>query len=152
MPAARPALRLSRLLDRSGAEDGLQGPLPGPRTPRSRRLGGAGRHRLTGQRSRSGRLVQGRADIERRCPAQIAWLAFVVRPAAMHRVAIVPDDQIALAPFVAVDEASLRRMLLQVAEQQPPFGNRPADDVRPMRRQVQTLAARARVPAYQLLP
>ena len=76
---------------------------------------------------------------------------FVVRPAAMHRVAVVPDHQVADPPFVAVDELPLRRVLVQVGEQQPALRHRPADDVRGVRRQVQRLAARSRVPPHQPL-
>src|SRR4029077_18371762 len=54
--------------------------------------------------SRLSGLVQARSDIEGRRAAQIARMGIVVRAAAMHRAAVVPDDEITHPPFVAVDE------------------------------------------------
>ena len=50
MPAAGPALRLSRLLDRREPEDGLQGALSGARAPDRRRLGRFASSRRTASR------------------------------------------------------------------------------------------------------
>ena len=75
----------------------------------------------------------------------------IVRPAAMHRAAIVPDHQIADPPFVAVDELRLRRVRVRSQQQQPAVRHRPADDVRGVRRQIQRLAPRAGMPAHQTL-
>src|SRR5271166_4660653 len=86
--------------------------------------------------SRLSGLVEGRADVERRRPAQIARVAVVMRPAAMHRAAVVPDHQIADPPFVAVDEFGPGRVRIEVVEQQATLGHRPTDDVRGVRREV----------------
>src|SRR5579884_3382521 len=70
----------------------------------------------------------------------------------MHRRAVVPDHEVADAPFVAVDEAAFGGVVAEVAQQQPPVGDRPADDVRCVRRQIEGLALRPRMPAHQPLP
>src|ERR1700738_3256436 len=62
-----------------------------------------GRSKLT----RSGDLIECRSNVACRDPAQIAYLALVEGAAAMHRAAVVPDDQIALAPFVTIDKRGL---------------------------------------------
>jgi hypothetical protein len=49
---------------------------------------------------------------------------FIVRPAAMHRTAIVPDHHVADAPVVPVDEHRLRRVRRQVGMIRPLAGLR----------------------------
>src|SRR5436305_15241012 len=78
-------------------------------------------------------------------------MVFVVRAAAMHRVAVVPDDEVALSPFMAVDELPLGRVLIQVVQQQATVRLRPADDVRRMRREVEALSARTGVAPHEAL-
>jgi hypothetical protein len=46
----------------------------------------------------------------------------VVRSPAMHRGAVVPDDEIPDAPGVTVDELRLGRVLDQLAEDEPTLG------------------------------
>src|SRR5262245_39739228 len=81
----------------------------------------------------SRRLLEGRAGVQCRRTPQVARLRLVVWPAAMHGAAIVPDDQVADLPAMAVDELIVRRVRRQIPQQQTPFGHRPAEDVRGMR-------------------
>src|SRR5215472_6955068 len=78
-------------------------------------------------------------------------MIFVVWTAAMHRVAVVPDDEIALSPSMAIDELPLGRVLGQIVQQQAAIRDRPADDVRCMRRQVQALSAGAGMAPHETL-
>src|SRR5580700_11599711 len=96
-------------------------------------------------------LVEGRADIAGCDPAQVARLALVEWPAAMHRATIVPDYQITLTPFVAIHELVLGRMFYQLAQQEPPVGHRPADDFGGMRGEIKRPPAGARMGAHQPL-
>src|SRR5439155_12259586 len=80
-------------------------------------------------RLRDGRRVpgQGRA-------AHVADLVAVVEPAgAVHRLAVVPHDEIARTPRVRVDEPGLYRMFRQIAQEHAGFGNGPALDRAGMR-------------------
>src|SRR5271165_4208428 len=79
-----------------------------------------------------GRFSQGGPGIQRRRPAQVARLSFVMRTATMHRATVVPDHQVTGLPGVAVDEARLRRMRNEIQQQQAPVGDRPTGDVRGM--------------------
>src|SRR5581483_9800472 len=89
-------------------------------------------------------------QVERRHATQLAPVLRVVeRPAAVHGREVVPDDEITDAPAVAVDEARLGGMLGEVAQQQPAFGHRPADDVRGMRGEVQRTPPGAPIGAYE---
>src|SRR5271165_5135043 len=63
------------------------------------------------------RFFQGRAGVEGGGAAQVTRLGFVVRAAAMHRAAIVPDHQIADPPLVAVDKLRPGRVQIEVVEQ-----------------------------------
>src|SRR5215207_9784371 len=81
----------------------------------------------------SGHLVEGGADVADGDPAQVAHPALVEMPAAVHRAAVVPDHQVALAPVVAIDELAACRVLDQLAQQEAAVGQRPADDLRRMR-------------------
>jgi len=69
----------------------------------------------------------------------------------MHRAAVVPDYKITDSPFVAVDEFGPGRVQREVVEQEPTFRNRPADNVRSVRREVQGLALRAGMAPDQAL-
>src|SRR5689334_13644427 len=89
----------------------------------------------------SGGLVQRRADIADRDPAQVAHPAFVEMPSAVHYAAVVPDHEIALAPIVPVHELPPRRVLDQLAQQKSPIGQRPADYLRGMRGDIECLAS-----------
>ena len=71
-----------------------------------------------------GGFVEGRADIQCRRAAQIAGLGFIVRTAAMHCAAIVPDHQIADPLFVAVDEFRPGGVQIEVVEQDAAIGHR----------------------------
>src|SRR5580658_2397868 len=92
-----------------------------------------------------GPLVEGRSHIAGRRAAQIAGLALVERPAAVHRAAIIPDHQVAGAPDMPVDKPTLGRELDQIAQQQAAFRHRHADNVRGMCGKVERLALGARM-------
>jgi hypothetical protein len=77
----------------------------------------------------SGGVVEGGAGVERCCAAQIARMSIVVRATAMHRAAVVPDQEIADPLFVAVDEFGPGCVKGKVIQQYPPLGHRPTDDV-----------------------
>ncbi len=84
-------------------------------------------------------------DVEGRHPTELAPVRRVVEGSgAVHGGAIVPDHQVADAPRVAVDELRLGRVLDQVAEEEPPLGDRPVDDPGRVRRDVERLAIGAR--------
>ncbi len=73
--------------------------------------------------------------------AQIAHvLGRLVRRGAVQGAAIVPDHQIADAPFVGVDEPRLGGEFDQPLQQRAAFLDRPADDVRGVRGDVERLA------------
>src|ERR1700680_2863760 len=76
----------------------------------------------------------------------------VVGTPAMERASIVPDHQVAGTPRVPIDELALRRVLHQVAQQQPSLRHRPTDDVRGMRTHVERLALRGGMDAHQQMP
>src|ERR1700694_3470662 len=99
----------------------------------------------------SRRLLEGRAAIQGRRTPQIARLHLIVWSTAMHGAAIVPDDHIADAPAMAVDELALRRVRRQIPQQQTPLAHRPAEDVRCMRGEVERFALRARMQPHQTL-
>src|SRR5258708_697348 len=64
--------------------------------------------------ARSSALIEGRGDVAGGHPAQIPHLALVESAAAMHRAAIVPDHQIAVAPFVTIDEVAAAGVVEQI--------------------------------------
>src|SRR4051794_16522568 len=99
----------------------------------------------------SGSLLQGRADVAHGDPAQVAHAAFVEMPSAMHCATIVPDQQIALAPVVAIDELAPRRVLDQLAQQQPSIRQGPANDLRGVRGDIERLAPGPRMRAHDPL-
>ena len=69
------------------------------------------------QRQRGLTRLQHR-EVFGRDAAQIArMLRIVVGAPAMQRAAVVPDHQVADAPFVTINEVALRRVLHQVAQQ-----------------------------------
>src|SRR5258705_423565 len=78
-----------------------------------------------------------------------AILRVVERPRAVHGGAIVPDHEIADAPGVAIDELRLGRVLRQIAKEQSPLRDRPVDDARLVRREIERAPARARDRADQ---
>src|SRR5262245_54024241 len=93
---------------------------------------------------------RGLGNVERRDPAQLAAELLVLEGArAMHRGPVVPDHQIADAPGVAIDELPLGGVLDEIAEQEPPFGQRPPDDAGGVRGHIERAAARARERAHQ---
>src|SRR5690606_19737539 len=59
----------------------------------------------------------------------------------VQRAAIVPDQEVARTPLVAVDVLALRRERVQLLEQRAAFVLRPADDVGRVRADVKALAA-----------
>src|SRR5687768_6916251 len=63
------------------------------------------------------RLFERRAGIQCRRTPQITRLRLIVCPTAMHGAAIVPDDEIADLPLMAVDELFLRRVRRQIQQQ-----------------------------------
>src|SRR6266446_3613153 len=88
---------------------------------------------------------RGLLDIESRHAAELAAILHVVeRPRAMHGGAIVPDHQVADPPFVTVDELPLGRVLRQVAQHQTPLRQRPVDDPRLVRCEIERAPERAR--------
>src|SRR5205823_2701829 len=70
----------------------------------------------------------------------------------MHCAAIVPDDEIADSPAVPVDELRLGRKSDQLLDQRPALLDRPADDVRGVRGEVEAGAAGVAVVTDQRLP
>src|SRR3546814_21185957 len=58
----------------------------------------------------------------------------------MQQTAVVPDEHVALAPFVPVDEARLGREFQKLVPQLTSHLARPTDDVRSMRADDQRLA------------
>src|SRR5438094_8275060 len=84
-------------------------------------------------------------DVEGRHAAQLAAILPVVeRPGAVHRRAIVPDHQVPDAPFVTVHELPLGGVLRQVPQQKTPLRQRPVDDPRLVRREIERAAQRVR--------
>src|SRR6185312_10233904 len=75
----------------------------------------------------------------------------VIGPAAMHGAAVVPHDQIADAPAVPIDEARLSGEGDELLDQPAPFLDRPADDVRSVRGEIERLAAGAGMAAHDQL-
>ena len=73
------------------------------------------------------------------------------RPSAVHRPAVVPHDEIADAPAVAVHELRLRGEREQVEQQDAALRERPADDVRGVGADVERLASRRRMRADERL-
>src|SRR5258705_13634688 len=47
---------------------------------------------------------------------------------AMHSRTVVPNDEVAGAPFMSVDEFRLRGVLHQLTQEQSPFGHRPINN------------------------
>src|SRR5580704_3952355 len=89
-------------------------------------------------------------EVLRRDAAQVTRISrIVVGASAMQRATVVPDHQVADPPGVAMDELALRRVLHEVAQQEPALRHRPADDVRRMRSHVERLAPRSRMNANQ---
>ena len=73
-----------------------------------------------------GRLLLHRRSFARqRRPARVAWFIGREGPGAVHGAAVVPDDQIALAPLVPVDELPLGRVVRQVAGRDGGLGGAP---------------------------
>src|SRR5262245_34938703 len=83
----------------------------------------------TGEPSGAVGNAHGRGNVKRRDPAQLAAVLLVLEGArAMHRGPVVPDHQIADAPGLSIDELPLGGVLDEIAEQEPPLGQRPPDD------------------------
>jgi hypothetical protein len=76
-------------------------------------------------------------------------LGVVVGTTAMHRAAIVPDDEVADGPAVLVDELRLRRGGNQLLDQRPPLLHRPADDVRGVRGEIEAGAPGGRMMPHE---
>ena len=74
------------------------------------------------RRPRLGGLVQGGTNVERRRAAQIARMQVIVRTAAMHRTAIIPNYEISDPPFVAVDKFGAGCMQVEIVGQLRPSG------------------------------
>src|SRR5207237_9107104 len=82
-----------------------------------KRLSGTTRKQQSGYRSPVSLPALCR-HVERGDAAQLApMLRIVERPAAVHRGEVVPDDEIAHAPAMAVDEARLGGVLGEIAQQ-----------------------------------
>jgi hypothetical protein len=83
-------------------------------------------------------------------PPKVAAVArVVVRACAVQRAAVVPHDEVAHLPAVSMDEPRLGRKGGQFLEKLAALLERPADDVRGMRGEVERLAAGARMHAHQ---
>src|SRR4051812_7137989 len=75
--------------------------------------------------------------VDARRTSQLAVMRGIVESGApMHGREVVPDDEIAGAPFVAVDEVRLRRLRHEVPDQQSAFGDRPLHHLESMRSDV----------------
>src|SRR5579863_995848 len=98
--------------------------------------------------SRRNRMNVDRVAGERR-PANVANVFPVKAAGAVHRRSIVPRDEVAHAPAMAVDESRLRRMLGEVAQQHARFRQRPSHDRASMRGQKQGFAARLRIGSHE---
>src|SRR5262245_21109681 len=68
--------------------------------------------------------------------SHVARLPLVVAPAAMHGLAVVPHDEVVELPLVRVDEARLRGVLGEIAQQDARIGHRHADDPAGVRGQI----------------
>src|SRR5579862_4288826 len=69
-------------------------------------------------------VSKGSKPVLDRAAPHVAALREVVAAAAMQHRAVVPHHQVTRPPFVAIDELPLRRMLQEIGEQHPPFGQR----------------------------
>src|SRR5476651_2578862 len=87
-----------------------------------------------------------------RPPHVTAVRCVVERDAAMHGAAVVPDDDVADPPFVAVQELRLRRKIHQLAQQGATLVYRPADDLGAVRGEVEVLAPRPRMHLHEAVP
>src|SRR3546814_48664 len=77
-------------------------------------------------------------DVERSRATHVALVFGIIEwPGAVHGRAVVPDHEIIRAPFMAVDELILSRVLSQVAQQQAALRNENIDDVGGMRAKIQ---------------
>src|SRR5689334_7247212 len=75
----------------------------------------------------SGGLLQGRPRVlQRHAPHVAGVLAVLEGPGAMQGAAVVPHDEVVLAPGVAVDEPTLGGVLREVADQGQRLRHRPA--------------------------
>src|SRR6266403_4093130 len=93
----------------------------------------------------AGRDERGLLDVEGGHAAKLtAILRVVERPRAVHRRAVVPDHEVPDAPLVPVDVLALGRVLRQIVQEEAPLRDRPVDDARLMRGQVERAAAGAR--------
>src|SRR5439155_25711303 len=93
----------------------------------------------------AGRDERGLGDIEGGHTAKLATIFRVVeRRRAVHGRTVVPDHEVADAPDVTVDVLALGRVLRQVAQQEPALRDRPVDDARLVRCQVERAPAGAR--------
>src|SRR5215470_11632347 len=83
-----------------------------------------------------------RGGVDDRCAAQVAHLVLgIERRGAVHGTAVVPDDQVADLPLVAIDELRLRRKFHKLVEQRLTFLDRHAYDVRCMRGDIERVAS-----------
>src|SRR6187455_1867943 len=89
-------------------------------------------------------------DIDHRAPPHVTHMrARLEWRRAVQRAAIIPDDQIAQPPLMGIDETWLRRMCQEVAEEGTALLDRPADDVRGVRGDIERLSPRARMASHQ---
>ena len=74
------------------------------------------------------RLNRGRAVTHQCGAAHISGLFHRKRPRPMHRLAVVPHDDVTRAPLVAIHALALGCLLDQVTQEYPCFWYGPADD------------------------
>src|SRR5262245_61200839 len=97
-------------------------------------------------------LRRRRALAASRGAAHVAHDIEIVEAAhAVHGRAVVPHHEVVLCPAMDIDEAGLRRMLDQIADESHRLGPGPADDAADMGSEEQRLASRARMGAHQAL-
>ena len=89
------------------------------------------RFRLIPASSSQSRCPGSGGDVERGHAPQLAAVGAVVeRARPVHGGPVVVDDEVPGPPLVRVHELALRRVLHQLAQQQPALGQRPAKDAR----------------------
>ena len=66
-----------------------------------------------------GLLLHSRLGSGYRRAAHVAGLRLVVAADAVHGLAVVPHHEVMQRPFVDIDELRLRRVLGEIAQQQP---------------------------------
>src|SRR5437870_703496 len=120
-----------------------------PKWPPYPQTFGPSRRSRDGPLVASGGLWRGRSVAYQGGAAHVAGLVGGERARPMHRLAVVPHDEVADAPGVGVDELPLGGVLDEVAQEEARLRHRPAHDRAGVRGEVERLALRHRVRAHQ---